>query len=142
MARNLHFKITLQCIFSRGGSFKSRPILSNKIIQIHQLSFQFFSKSGSYSSELLEKFCGWQQYINPQNELHPNHHDVAILITRSVNDNKIKLRIFIKIHTQKYTQVCENCMLAIANIQNRIHFPNFFLSKYFFPVSCINFSYD
>ncbi|XP_068201484.1 A disintegrin and metalloproteinase with thrombospondin motifs 6-like [Palaemon carinicauda] len=30
----------------------------------------------------LRSFCTWQQMINPGNETHPYHHDVAVLITR------------------------------------------------------------
>lgn len=30
----------------------------------------------------LKTFCKWQKSLNPSDDLHPNHHDVAILITR------------------------------------------------------------
>lgn len=30
----------------------------------------------------LKNFCKWQKSLNPGNDTHPYHHDVAILITR------------------------------------------------------------
>ncbi|XP_037079043.1 A disintegrin and metalloproteinase with thrombospondin motifs 7-like, partial [Pollicipes pollicipes] len=30
----------------------------------------------------LKSFCSWQIKMNPSNESHPNHHDVAVLLTR------------------------------------------------------------
>lgn len=30
----------------------------------------------------LYNFCKWQQKLNPVDDSHPNHHDVAILVTR------------------------------------------------------------
>lgn len=30
----------------------------------------------------LYNFCKWQQKLNPADDSHPNHHDVAILVTR------------------------------------------------------------
>ncbi|XP_065156634.1 A disintegrin and metalloproteinase with thrombospondin motifs 12-like [Atheta coriaria] len=30
----------------------------------------------------LKNFCKWQKELNPKNDSHPHHHDVAILITR------------------------------------------------------------
>ncbi|CAL4068988.1 unnamed protein product, partial [Meganyctiphanes norvegica] len=30
----------------------------------------------------LRSFCKWQHMVNPSDENHPNHHDVAVLITR------------------------------------------------------------
>lgn len=30
----------------------------------------------------LKNFCNWQKNLNPGNDTHPHHHDVAILITR------------------------------------------------------------
>lgn len=30
----------------------------------------------------LYNFCKWQQKLNPSDDSHPNHHDVAILVTR------------------------------------------------------------
>ncbi|XP_076356664.1 A disintegrin and metalloproteinase with thrombospondin motifs 6-like [Tachypleus tridentatus] len=34
------------------------------------------------ANSTLKSFCKWQQYVNFQDENHPNHHDVAILLTR------------------------------------------------------------
>lgn len=30
----------------------------------------------------LKNFCKWQRALNPTDDSHPHHHDVAILITR------------------------------------------------------------
>ncbi|KAL3244077.1 hypothetical protein MRX96_047329 [Rhipicephalus microplus] len=30
----------------------------------------------------LKSFCRWQRFVNPSDESHPNHHDLAILVTR------------------------------------------------------------
>jgi len=37
-----------------------------------------------HADKTLASFCKWQMSVNPTNETHPNHHDVAILLTRSV----------------------------------------------------------
>lgn len=34
------------------------------------------------ADDTLRSFCQWQQMINPRNETHPHHHDVAVLLTR------------------------------------------------------------
>uniref|UniRef100_A0A1B6E382 Peptidase M12B domain-containing protein n=2 Tax=Clastoptera arizonana TaxID=38151 RepID=A0A1B6E382_9HEMI len=44
---------------------------------IKQLDSDIYSPT-----ELLENFCSWQAAINPSQDSHPNHHDMAILITR------------------------------------------------------------
>ena len=35
-----------------------------------------------HADHTLQSFCRWQKRINPKNEKHPNHHDVAVLMTR------------------------------------------------------------
>ncbi|XP_006811547.1 A disintegrin and metalloproteinase with thrombospondin motifs 6-like [Saccoglossus kowalevskii] len=35
-----------------------------------------------HADKTLKSFCKWQNTINPPEESHPNHHDVAILMTR------------------------------------------------------------
>lgn len=30
----------------------------------------------------LESFCKWQQSVNPKDIKNPNHHDIAVLLTR------------------------------------------------------------
>ncbi|GAB6026415.1 ADAM metallopeptidase with thrombospondin type 1 motif [Chamberlinius hualienensis] len=35
-----------------------------------------------HADHSLKSFCKWQKQINPKEDSHPNHHDVAILITR------------------------------------------------------------
>jgi len=37
-----------------------------------------------HADKTLASFCKWQMSVNPKDETHPNHHDVAILLTRSV----------------------------------------------------------
>lgn len=39
---------------------------------------------GHHADNTLASFCKWQMSLNPKDETHPNHHDVAILLTRSV----------------------------------------------------------
>ena len=46
--------------------------------------FQPGLKISHHANEILKSFCKWQATINPKDENHPNHHDVAILLTRSV----------------------------------------------------------
>ena len=35
-----------------------------------------------HADNTLKSFCKWQATINPETDDHPNHHDVAILLTR------------------------------------------------------------
>nr|WDU65934.1 putative metalloprotease Tcis_Metallo_20_Partial [Tityus cisandinus] len=35
-----------------------------------------------HADDTLKSFCKWQKYVNPRDENHPHHHDVAILLTR------------------------------------------------------------
>ena len=37
-----------------------------------------------HAEKTLASFCKWQLSVNPKDETHPNHHDVAILLTRLV----------------------------------------------------------
>lgn len=34
------------------------------------------------SDKTLRSFCQWQKRMNPENDSHPHHHDVAVLVTR------------------------------------------------------------
>ncbi|ETN76923.1 hypothetical protein NECAME_00448 [Necator americanus] len=36
----------------------------------------------SNAQDTLQQFCRWQQLYNDRDEDSPNHHDVAILLTR------------------------------------------------------------
>ncbi|KAL3278400.1 hypothetical protein HHI36_013727 [Cryptolaemus montrouzieri] len=36
----------------------------------------------SDSDKTLRSFCKWQKKLNPMNDSHPHHHDVAVLVTR------------------------------------------------------------
>lgn len=38
------------------------------------------------AQDTLQQFCRWQASYNDANDDDPNHHDVAILLTRSVID--------------------------------------------------------
>ncbi|KAG8200338.1 hypothetical protein JTE90_028520 [Oedothorax gibbosus] len=35
-----------------------------------------------HADDTLRSFCRWQKFVNPKDDAHPNHHDVAILLTR------------------------------------------------------------
>ncbi|XP_053557160.1 A disintegrin and metalloproteinase with thrombospondin motifs 12 [Bombina bombina] len=35
-----------------------------------------------HADQTLSSFCKWQKSINPKSDLHPAHHDVAVLLTR------------------------------------------------------------
>ncbi|KAM4707185.1 A disintegrin and metalloproteinase with thrombospondin motifs 12 [Discoglossus pictus] len=35
-----------------------------------------------HAEQTLSSFCKWQKSINPKSDLHPAHHDVAVLLTR------------------------------------------------------------
>ncbi|XP_023217439.1 A disintegrin and metalloproteinase with thrombospondin motifs 7-like [Centruroides sculpturatus] len=35
-----------------------------------------------HADDTLKSFCKWQKYVNPRDENHPHHHDVAVLLTR------------------------------------------------------------
>ncbi|KAI8478201.1 negative regulation of cellular response to hepatocyte growth factor stimulus [Branchiostoma belcheri] len=35
-----------------------------------------------HADHTMSSFCKWSKSINPKDEMHPNHHDVAILLTR------------------------------------------------------------
>ncbi|GBN28165.1 A disintegrin and metalloproteinase with thrombospondin motifs 12 [Araneus ventricosus] len=35
-----------------------------------------------HADDTLRSFCRWQKFVNPKDDTHPNHHDVAILLTR------------------------------------------------------------
>lgn len=35
------------------------------------------------AEKTLDSFCKWQQTINPKDLKNPNHHDIAVLLTRS-----------------------------------------------------------
>lgn len=37
---------------------------------------------GQHAENTLESFCKWQQKVNPEDVKNPNHHDIAVLLTR------------------------------------------------------------
>lgn len=40
------------------------------------------NSAGIAANEMLKKFCLWQKHNNAPEQGHPNHHDVALLLTR------------------------------------------------------------
>ncbi|XP_013183866.1 A disintegrin and metalloproteinase with thrombospondin motifs 7 [Amyelois transitella] len=53
-----------------------------KIILIEETRSKPALDVSSDADETLRNFCRWQQHLNPDGDENPNHHDVAILITR------------------------------------------------------------
>lgn len=53
-----------------------------KIILIDDPSSEPHLAITSNADSTLKNFCRWQKALNPGNDSHPHHHDVAILITR------------------------------------------------------------
>lgn len=52
-----------------------------RIIYLHkQEEFDLHINQNSKAS--LGSFCKWQMTVNPRDEAHPNHHDIAVLLTR------------------------------------------------------------
>ncbi|KAF0293558.1 A disintegrin and metalloproteinase with thrombospondin motifs 7 [Amphibalanus amphitrite] len=51
------------------------------VLEAPEDSDLYFNISGDGDSAL-KSFCNWQTAMNPSNESHPNHHDVAVLLTR------------------------------------------------------------
>jgi len=43
-----------------------------------------------HADKTLASFCKWQLSVNPKDETHPNHHDVAILLTRFVTVYRLR----------------------------------------------------
>ena len=39
-------------------------------------------KVSHHAGHTLKHFCRWASLINPKSEAHPNHHDIAVFITR------------------------------------------------------------
>ncbi|XP_013406430.1 A disintegrin and metalloproteinase with thrombospondin motifs 7 isoform X2 [Lingula anatina] len=39
-------------------------------------------KINNHADNSLKSFCKWQNSMNPKDDSHPNHHDVAVLLTR------------------------------------------------------------
>ncbi|XP_048584010.1 A disintegrin and metalloproteinase with thrombospondin motifs 12 isoform X2 [Nematostella vectensis] len=37
---------------------------------------------GHHAGNTIESFCAWASRVNPRSDTHPNHHDVAVLVTR------------------------------------------------------------
>jgi hypothetical protein len=53
-----------------------------RIIYLNRNITQFDWDITSDASTSLQSFCKWQNEVNPKDPNHPQHHDIAILITR------------------------------------------------------------
>lgn len=67
----IDFAIHATICYSRGASF-----LRTNSLLCPQLDIAV------NADRTLQNFCKWQQKHNPDEDSHPNHHDVAILVTR------------------------------------------------------------
>ncbi|KAF7274067.1 hypothetical protein GWI33_013249 [Rhynchophorus ferrugineus] len=70
------------------SSFYQDPSIGNyikvvvvKIITPDESSSTPFFEASTNADETLKNFCKWQKDNNPGDDNHPNHHDVAVLIT-------------------------------------------------------------
>nr|CAD7397273.1 unnamed protein product [Timema poppensis] len=52
-------------------------------IKLEEEKDEMNTKVSAASEETLESFCKWQNEMNPGDDSHPNHHDVAVLLTRT-----------------------------------------------------------
>nr|CAD7573895.1 unnamed protein product [Timema californicum] len=50
-------------------------------IKLEEEKDEMNTKVSAASEETLESFCKWQNEMNPGDDSHPNHHDVAVLLT-------------------------------------------------------------
>ena len=64
-----------------GNLKRNRFKLNWRTLQKH-ISFQQGLNITINADRTLYNFCKWQRKLNPDEDSHPNHHDVAILITR------------------------------------------------------------
>ena len=62
-----------------------------------------------HADNTLSSFCKWQKSINTGDEKSPNHHDVAVLLTRYIHSNSSRLSSFNPIY--KIFNVLENFSL-------------------------------
>lgn len=53
-----------------------------KIILVEELDSASQLDVTTNADITLASFCRWQQQLNPEDDTHPHHHDVAILVTR------------------------------------------------------------
>jgi hypothetical protein len=53
-----------------------------RIIYLHNQEEEVDLVINQDADASLSSFCKWQTTVNPQDEAHPNHHDIAVLLTR------------------------------------------------------------
>lgn len=53
-----------------------------RLVRIEHEDYELNLALNKDPSKTLQYFVDWQQKINPKDDAHPNHHDMAILITR------------------------------------------------------------
>ena len=61
-----------------------RAQVSQDVYFIADFNPQSALKVTHHAGHTLKHFCRWASLINPKSEEHPNHHDIAVLITRYV----------------------------------------------------------
>ena len=69
-------------IFRDASVGNRTDIVVVRIIYLRKQEDEFDLHSSQIAWEKLESFCKWQVTVNPGDEAHPNHHDVAVLLTR------------------------------------------------------------
>ncbi|XP_060526529.1 A disintegrin and metalloproteinase with thrombospondin motifs 7 isoform X2 [Cylas formicarius] len=76
-------------IMNMVSSFYQDPSIGNyinvvvvKIILIDDVSAEPAFVATTNADTTLKNFCKWQRSLNPGDDSHPHHHDVAILLTR------------------------------------------------------------
>ena len=53
-----------------------------RIIYLHKEEEELDLHISHDAYATLDSFCKWQSMVNPRDEAHPNHHDIAVLLTR------------------------------------------------------------
>ncbi|XP_021935392.1 A disintegrin and metalloproteinase with thrombospondin motifs 12-like [Zootermopsis nevadensis] len=53
-----------------------------RIIYLHKQEEEMDLHINQDADKTLKSFCKWQASVNPQDVTHPNHHDIAVMLTR------------------------------------------------------------
>ena len=77
-------------IFHDGSVGNFIDIVVVRIIYLHEQEEDLDLRISQGYKESLASFCKWQTTVNPRDEAHPNHHDIAVLLTRDRMCNKKK----------------------------------------------------
>ncbi|KAK3727914.1 hypothetical protein QZH41_016375, partial [Actinostola sp. cb2023] len=56
--------------------------LESYLLTVMNMEDQADLKIMHHAGETIESFCKWATTVNPKSDKHPNHHDLAILVTR------------------------------------------------------------